>query len=146
MKQSDPIRILLVEDHAIVREGLRAIIESHPDLTIVNEASDGREALLLAKSCSPNVIVMDINMAGLNGIETTRRMIEQHPGAKIVGLSVHVQSHFVSEMIQAGAVGYVPKKSAAQELITAIRTVIEGKMYISPDKYAIREGLTSLEE
>lgn len=130
---SAPIRIVLAEDHAIVREGLRSLLESQEGIAIVGEAEDGRQALQLIRQTSPDVVVMDINMPELNGIEATRQILTIHPDGKVIGLSVHVQAQFVSEMIRAGATGYVPKKSAARELLTAIHTVMAGNMYISPE-------------
>lgn len=127
------IRILLAEDHAIVREGLRSLLESHEGIVIVAEAEDGRQALTYAEKTRPDVVVMDINMPELNGIEATRRILSVRPQTKIIGLSVHLQAQFVSEMIRAGATGYIPKKSAARELLTAIQVVTAGNMYISPE-------------
>jgi DNA-binding NarL/FixJ family response regulator len=127
------IRILLVEDHAIVREGLRSLLESQEGIAIVAEAEDGRKALAMVEKVSPNVVVMDINLPELNGIETTRKILEIRPATQIIGLSVHMQAQFVSELIRAGATGYVPKKCAARELLTAIQAVMAGNMYISPE-------------
>lgn len=127
------IRILLVEDHEVMREALRTLLNANEDFTVVSEAPNGREVLALAEKTGPDVVVMDINMPELNGIDATRQLIALFPQIKIIGLSVHVEGLMVSEMLKAGAMGYVPKTCAAQELLTAIHTVMTGKMYISPE-------------
>lgn len=126
------IKVLLADDHKIVRDGLRTLLEKHVDIAVLGEAEDGREALQLARKLSPDVIVMDIAMPELNGIEATRQILSEYPGVKIVALSMHSDKRFVSEMLKAGASAYLLKDCAFEELITAIRTIMKGKIYLSP--------------
>lgn len=126
------IRVLLADDHKIVRDGLRTLLEKHADIVVLGEAEDGREALQLTKKLSPDVVVMDIAMPDLNGIEATRQILSEYPGIRVVALSMHSDKRFVSEMLKAGASAYLLKDCAFEELITAIRTVIKGKIYLSP--------------
>jgi DNA-binding NarL/FixJ family response regulator len=126
------IRVLLADDHKIVRDGLRNLLEKHADIAVLGEAEDGREALQLARKLSPDVVVMDIAMPELNGIEATRQILSEYPGIKIVALSMHSDKRFVSEMLKAGASAYLLKDCAFEELITAIRTIMTGKIYLSP--------------
>lgn len=126
------IKVLLADDHKIVRDGLRTLLEKHADIAVLGEAEDGREALQLAGKLSPDVVVMDIAMPELNGIEATRQILSEHPGIKIVALSMHSDKRFVSEMLKAGASAYLLKDCAFEELITAIRTIMKGKIYLSP--------------
>ncbi|MBN2163659.1 MAG: response regulator transcription factor [Pontiellaceae bacterium] len=125
------IKLLLAEDHEIMREALRSLLDEHDEYVVVAEAQNGREAIALAASTRPDVIVMDINLPELNGIEATRRLHEDFPNMHIIGLSVHEKGRMVMEMMNAGARGYLPKTSAARELIDAINTVMEGKVYVS---------------
>ena len=127
------IRLLLADDHQIVREGLRSVLESHADLMVVAEAGDGRQTMRLAEKTRPEVVIMDLNMPDLNGIEATRQIKSQNPAIKIIGLSVHTESQLVSEMFKAGCSGYLPKRCAAKELVNAIHTVVADKMYLSPE-------------
>ena len=127
------IRILLAEDHDVMREALRFLLDAREEFTVVGEADDGRQVMAVAEKTAPDVVVMDINMPELNGIEATRQLIDRFPHIKVLGLSIHTKGRMVSEMLKAGAHGYVPKNSAATELISAIRTVMAGKMYVSPE-------------
>lgn len=127
------IRVILADDHKIMRNGLRALLEKHQDIEIVGEASDGRTAVDLAFELSPDVILMDVSMPDMNGIEATRRIIEKSPKVKIVALSMHSDKKFIAEMLNAGASGYLLKDCAAQELIHAIHTVMKNRSYLSPD-------------
>jgi DNA-binding NarL/FixJ family response regulator len=126
------IRVLLADDHKIVRDGLRTLLEKQADIAVLGEAEDGREALQLAGKLSPDVVVMDIAMPELNGIEATRQILSEYPGIKIVALSMHSDKRFVSEMLKAGASAYLLKDCAFEELITAISTIMKGKIYLSP--------------
>ena len=126
------LRILLADDHKIVRDGLRNLLEKDPDILVVGEAEDGREALQLARKLSPDVVVMDIAMPELNGIEATRQILAEVRKVKVVALSMHSDKRYVSEMLKAGAAGYLLKDCAFEELITAIRTIAKGKIYLSP--------------
>lgn len=130
---NNPIRLLLVEDHTVMREALHCLLDANNDMLVIGEASSGREALHLAEKYAPDVVILDINIPELNGIDVTRQLTARVPNTRILGLSVHERGRLVSEMIKAGASGYVPKSSAARELLDGIRTVAAGKMYISPE-------------
>ncbi len=125
------IKILLADDHKLLREGLRALIEEQKNMTVVAEAEDGRSAVRLAAELSPDIIVMDISMPGLNGIDATRRIAAENPGIKVIALSMHADRNFVVEMFKAGAAGYLLKDCAFEELILAIRAVSSKKAYLS---------------
>jgi DNA-binding NarL/FixJ family response regulator len=127
------IRVLLVEDHVILREGIRKLVEAQQDMQVVAEASDGHAAVALAAQHAPQVVVMDISMPDLNGVEATRQIVEQRPGVKVVALTMHSNHSFIAEMLKAGASAYLLKKSPGAELVTAIRTVLKGQIYLSPD-------------
>jgi two-component system response regulator NreC len=127
-----PIRVLLADDHRLLRDGLRAMIQSQDDMQLVGEANEGREAVQLAGESSPDVVVMDISMPGLNGIDATRQIRARNPSVKVVALSAHTDQRMTSGMIAAGASGYLPKHMAFEELATAIRTVAADEVYLSP--------------
>jgi len=131
MKESKQIRVLLAEDHAIVREGLRLLIEKQSDIELVCEAEDGRAAVERARELLPDVVIMDITMPNLNGVEATRQIIKEFPQIKIIALSVHSNRRFVADMLEAGASGYVLKECLFDELVQAIHSVINGKTYLS---------------
>jgi DNA-binding NarL/FixJ family response regulator len=126
------IKILLVDDHKIVRAGLRAVIAGHPEMGVVAEAGDGRTAVELAEEVSPDVIIMDISMPGLNGTEATRRILEANPDARVIALSMHLERPIVLQMLGAGAKGYLLKDSADDEVIDAILAVAKNTTYLSP--------------
>ena len=126
------VRILLADDHKIVRDGLRALIEKESQMEVVGEAQDGREALKLIRQLAPDVVILDIGMPGLNGIETASEIAAEHPKTRIIGLSMHSDRRFVSEMLKAGASGYLLKDCAFEELACAIRAVIADEIYLSP--------------
>jgi two-component system, NarL family, response regulator NreC len=127
------VRILLADDHRILREGLAALLEKQPDFAVVGQADNGRAAVRLARELSPDVVIMDISMPDLNGIEATRQILAEVAGAKVIALSMHSDRHFVRGMLKAGASGYLLKHSASQELIKAIQLVLSGRVYLSPD-------------
>lgn len=126
------IRVLLADDHHIVREGLRALIEKQSDMEVVAEAENGRQALRLALELKPDVIVMDITMPDLNGIEVTRRIADEAPQVRVIALSMHSDRNFVNGMLRAGGSGYLLKDCASEELIESIRAVKSGRIYLSP--------------
>lgn len=126
------IRIVLVDDHELVRDGIGALLHTQPELRVVGVASNGREALRVVKTTSPDIIVMDVSMPEMNGIEATRQILQQQPGAKVLALSVHSDNNFVIEMLRAGAAGYLLKDSAFNELIQAIQVIMRGHSYLTP--------------
>jgi len=129
----DPeVKILLVDDHGMFRSGLRALLRDEKGFLVVGEASNGREAIDLVKALAPDVVVMDLRMPNLNGIDTTRQAIALKPGLKVIGLSASADERSAMEMLRAGAVGHVAKDSAYEELVTAIRCVIKNQVYYSP--------------
>jgi DNA-binding NarL/FixJ family response regulator len=127
-----PITVLLAEDHTIVREGLRALLKLESDIQVVAEAQDGRQAVALAEKLKPDVIVMDIAMPLLNGMEATRQILHARPGVKVLVLSAHSDDAYVSRVMELGAAGYLVKQTAAHVLPEAIRRVHEGKECFSP--------------
>ena len=127
-----PIRVLLADDHQMFREGLRQVLERHEGLEVLPDAPDGRTAVRLAQELKPDVIVMDITMPGLNGIEATRQIRAARPGARVIALSMHADRQFISEALTAGASGYMLKDCPVRELINAITIVIQGEIYLSP--------------
>jgi DNA-binding NarL/FixJ family response regulator len=126
------IRIVLADDHGVVRQGFRRILDAQPDMEIVGEASNGKEALELAAKFSPDVVVMDVAMPELNGIEATRRMGEAAPRTRVLALSMHKDSVYVREILRAGARGYLLKDAVDEDLIAAVRAVSRGEGYLSP--------------
>ena len=127
-----PIRIILADDHQIVRQGLRILLEAETDMKIVAEADNGRKVLKLAQELLPDVIIMDLSMPELNGIEATRQILSGAPEVKVIALSMHSDSLFVLNMIKSGASGYLLKDCALEELVKAIRAVVDDKTYLSP--------------
>jgi len=125
--------ILLVDDHLMLRKGLRLLIEAEEGLIVVGEANDGREAIDQVRKLTPDIVVMDINMPNLNGIEATRQILAESPQARVLALSIHSGKQYVENMLEAGASGYLLKESAPEELIKAISVLREGKSYLSAD-------------
>ncbi len=126
------MRILLADDHKMLRDGLRALLERKPGMEIVGEASTGHQAVELSQQLRPDVVVMDVTMPELNGVEATRRLVAAHPDIKVVALSVHTDRRYMMAMFEAGAVAYVPKSVAFEELAQAIDAVMQGQRYLSP--------------
>ncbi len=126
------IRILLADDHTIIRQGLHSLLEKEPGMEVVGEAEDGRKALRLVRELVPDIIVMDISMPNLNGIDATHKIVSEFPEVKVIALSVHSNKRFVAGMLKAGASGYILKECLFDELVQAIRTVIDGGTYLSP--------------
>jgi DNA-binding NarL/FixJ family response regulator len=125
------IRILLVEDHKIVREGLRSLLQREPDLEIVAEAENGGEAIALAAQLAVDLVLMDLTLPDMNGIEATRRISAELPGTRVIALTMHSDKRFIAESFKAGARGYLVKESATLELVEAIRAVAGGGRYLS---------------
>jgi DNA-binding NarL/FixJ family response regulator len=126
------LKILLADDHKIVRQGLRSLLEQEPDMTVVAEAGTGRETVALTRSHLPHVVVMDISMPDMNGIDATRVITEELSGVRVLAFSMESDRRFIVEVLKAGASGYVLKESAFAELATAIRTVAANETYLGP--------------
>jgi two-component system, NarL family, response regulator NreC len=129
---SKKTRILLADDHAVVRQGFRMILGAQADMDIVGEAGNGREAVTMTEQLKPDVVVMDVAMPELNGIEATRRIAESQPHTKVLALSMHKDSVYVREILRAGARGYLLKDSIDVDLLAAVRAVAKGEGYLSP--------------
>jgi DNA-binding NarL/FixJ family response regulator len=128
----DMVKIVLADDHQIVRQGLISLLSAEPDMEVVGEADNGRAVVRLVQKKSPQVVIMDIAMPDLNGIEATRQILSESPGIKVIALSMHSDSLFVLNMFKAGASGYLLKDCALEELVKAVRTVLNRKIYLSP--------------
>jgi DNA-binding NarL/FixJ family response regulator len=126
------IKILIADDHQIMRDGLRSLIEKQPGMEVVAEAENGRTAVKLTRKVKPDVIVMDINMPDLNGIDATRQIVSESSGTKVIALSMYTDQQFVTGALKAGVSGYLQKDSAFEELSHAIRTVMANRTYLSP--------------
>ena len=125
------VDVLIADDHQMVREGLRSLLTEEPGIRVVGEAAEGRTTVRLARELAPDVIIMDVAMPDLNGIEATRQIVAELPGVKIIALSMHDDRRFVLNMLKAGAAGYMLKDSAFTDLAKAIRVVMAGKTYLS---------------
>lgn len=130
--QAKATRILLADDHSVVRHGFRRILDAQADLEVVGEVSNGREAVEQATALQPDVVIMDVTMPELNGIEATRRIAESVPRARVLALSMHRDGVYVREILRAGARGYLLKDSSEADLIAAVRAVAQGEGYLSP--------------
>lgn len=126
------IRLLLVDDHEVVRSGLRMLLENEAGLVIEGEANNGGQALELVEKLNPDVVIMDITLPDISGIDATRQIKASHPKVAVVALTIHEDQQYFFEMLQAGASGYVPKRAAPNDLITAIRAAYRGETYIYP--------------
>lgn len=129
MKQ---IRVLLADDHHLVRAGIRSLLEGFPDIEVVGETGDGRQAISLASTCQPDVILLDISMGGMNGLEAAARIVKDCPQVYVIMLSMHANEEYVRQALQAGARGYLLKDAATAELELALRAVLRGETYLSP--------------
>ena len=127
-----PIRVLLADDHKMIRAGLRLVLEQQSDITVAGEANDGREAVALAQQLKPSVVVLDVGMPNLNGIEAALQIKEAQPDTAIVMLSMHSDEGYILRALRAGALGYILKDSAEADLVAAVRAVAEGKSFFSP--------------
>lgn len=125
-----PIRLLLVDDHSILRAGLRMLFAAEEDMQIVGEAGSGQEALRLVRELQPDVVIMDVAMPGMTGIEATRRIKEAYPGVAVLALTMHEDEQYFFEMLNAGASGYIPKRAAPDDLIAAVRVVFQGNVFL----------------
>ncbi len=128
----DKIKILVVDDHAILRDGIRALLDLHEDMELVGEASEGKEAVEKAQDLAPDVVVMDIAMFGMDGLEATRRISKKSPQVKVLVLTQHDNKEYILSAIRAGAAGYVPKRALGSDLIAAIRAVYSGSSVLYP--------------
>jgi DNA-binding NarL/FixJ family response regulator len=126
------LRLLLVDDHAVVREGLRALLTSDPRFDVVGEAAEGETALAATDSLHPDVVVMDVSLPGLNGVQATRQIKQRHPDIHVVALTVHEEGGYLRSLLDAGASGYVLKRSASSELVRALQVVGDGGTYLDP--------------
>lgn len=134
------IRILLVDDHEIVLDGFRSLLEGQADMEVVGQATDGRMALELVRELLPDVVLMDVTMPNLSGIETTRQVVHDYPGTRVLALSMNPSRRIVAQMLAAGASGYLVKTCALEELVWGVRAVASGKTYLSPQ---VAEGVVS---
>lgn len=142
------MRLLLVDDHAVVRTGLRMLLDNEQDIEIVGEAGSGQEALRLIEQLHPTLVLMDIGLPDMTGIEVTRQVKQQWPAVAVVALTIHEDEEYFFQMLQAGANGYVPKRAAPEELLTALRTAAEGGVYLYPSlaKLLVRDYLAGERE
>ncbi len=143
-----PVRILIVDDHAVVRAGLRLLLSADPEMQIAGEAGDGAEALRLARDLAPDVVLMDISMPDMNGIEATRRIKALCPGVAVLALTMHEDDQYFFEMLAAGASGYIPKRAAPTDLLSAIHAVKNGGVFLFPSvaRLLVRDYLQRAEE
>ncbi|MBN9423281.1 MAG: DNA-binding response regulator [Candidatus Accumulibacter sp. 66-26] len=131
------IRIMLIDDHKILRDALKTVLDREHDIALAGEASDGAEALKLVRENRPDVVVMDVGMPNMGGIETTRALLAEHPGLRVLALSTYSDRRIVLQMLDAGACGYVVKSAGRDELLRAIRAVAQGRTYLCPEISAV---------
>ncbi|MBN1967520.1 MAG: response regulator transcription factor [Anaerolineae bacterium] len=143
-----PIRVLIVDDHAVVRAGMRMLMESDPEIDVVGEGETGREALQLARELKPDVIVMDVTMPQMDGVEATQRIKKEMPGMAVLALTIHEGQDYFFRMLEAGASGYVPKRAAPDDLLRAIRVVAGGDVFLEPGiaKELVADYLTRVQD
>lgn len=125
------IKILIVDDHAMLRDGIRALLSLHDDFEIVGEAREGKESIEKARECSPDVILMDLAMPGMDGLEATRHIRKENPATRVLALTQHEDREYILSAISAGVTGYIPKRALSSELMTAIRAVHRGETFLS---------------
>lgn len=147
-KPTRPIRVLIVEDHLVVRDGLRMILGAEDGMEVVGEARDGLEAVRRTEELEPDVVLMDIALPTMNGIEATRQITRHHPGTKVLAVSMHENPEYVRQALRAGAAGFIPKRAAASELVGAIRSVDRGGMFLYPSvaKKVVEDYLDLVEQ
>lgn len=131
MKGKEMVKILIVDDHKIVRQGLKSLIENNPDYTVVGEAGNGKEAIDMTSEYKPDIVIMDVSLPEITGIDATRRILEMLPETKVIALSMHNDRQIIQDMLLAGAVGYLLKESAYEELMKAVTVVSAGQIYLS---------------
>jgi DNA-binding NarL/FixJ family response regulator len=133
------VKVLLADDHALVRQGIRSLLEKLPEIEVVGEVADGREAMLKAAETQPDVVLMDIAMPGLNGLEAVARMKKECPSVRVIMVSMYVSEEYFQQAIESGASGYLLKDAEGSELTLAIKTVMRGEIYLTPSvvKYAV---------
>ena len=139
-----PSRVVLVDDHVLIRAGLRALLHSLPNIEVIGEASDGHEAIEVIARQQPDVVIMDIGMPGLNGVDSTRRIVKQSPGTRVIILSMHANEEYVGRALEAGALGYVLKGAEPAELELVLKAVMRGETYLSPSiaKHLVQDYLS----
>ena len=138
-----PIRVILADDHAVVRAGLKAVLGASPDIEVIGEASDGAEAVQLAEQLAPDVVVMDLTMDGMDGATATREIVARHLRTRVLVLTMHAEEDYLVPVLEAGAAGYLMKNAADRELVDAVRTVARGDMFIRPSAARIlAQGIT----
>lgn len=144
----DKIKVLIVDDHAVLRDGIRALLGLHDDIEIIGEASEGKESVEKTQELKPHVVVMDIGMAGMDGLEATRRIKKKNPEVKVLVLTQHDNREYILSAVRAGAAGYVPKRALGSELILAIHAVYRGDSFLYPSAAAavIEDYLRQVEE
>ena len=138
------IKVLLVEDHTILRKGIKALLEKETRIEVIGEAEDGIEAMKAIRKSQPDIVLLDISLPYLNGLEITRKILKHYPKIKVLILTMHSSEEYVNELLTAGAKGYIIKQAAPDELISAIRSVSEGFIYLSPEISKKVAGRTNL--
>ncbi len=148
MSQTKPVSIMIVDDHNIIRHGLKQSLSQEKDMTVVGEADSGRRAIELVPECKPDVIIMDVTMPDLNGVEATRQILKIYPDIKIIALSMHSEKQFVLSMIKSGARGYLLKTNFFKELLKAVRTVVAGDIFLSSGiiEHVVKEAISPHDE
>jgi len=143
-----PIRVVLADDHVLIRAGLRALLHSLQNIEVIAEASDGHEAVEVIARHQPDVVIMDIGMPGLNGVDSTRRIVKQFPGTRVVILSMHANEEYVGRALEAGAMGYLLKGAEPAELELVFKAVMRGETYLSPSiaKHLVQDYLSQRKE